>query len=158
MRKLKLNYRQRQILKSAVLQWWNEWQPNTIDAIMGALSKAGIGMSTELVRAYEKSRVEYEEQMSRWVNRILIAAGVMPRDLWCVGTPATDNQTKAIADELGIEAFPLVTDSQADVILGALKQLRPKRVGKWLTIKEAEGIAKTCDLVDKKCTALKGQQ
>lgn len=142
-----LSYRQRQIIKSAILHWWNEWQPNAIDAIMGALSKAGVGLTDEIVRAYERSRFEHEEQMSRWVNRILIAAGVMPRDLWSIGTPATEAQLAELARELGIDLFPMITDSQADVILGALRQLRPNRIGEWMPDDEVKRITKTCNAI-----------
>lgn len=142
--KLHLTHRQRQIIKSALMTRYNEWQPNPLDALIGALSKAGIGMSTELVRAYERFRAEYEDSVHRWTNRILSAAGVMPRDLWCLGVEASDEQLEAIGEELGLGGrFPaMITDAQARVILESLQTIRPRRAGKWMTLQESKDVAK----------------
>ena len=148
--RIRLTHRQRQILKSALLRYDQEYQPTPIDAILGALSKAGIGISNEIVRAYEKYRQEYESQVRRWINRILISAGVMPRDLWCIGVPATQLQLDMLAEELGIVQFPsaLITDAQARAMIEILETIRPKRANKWMKSDEINNIRKLCTTVD----------
>lgn len=149
--RIRLTHRQRQIIKSTLVRYWTEWQPNPIDSILAAMGKAGIGMSNELIRAYERFRHEYEEQMNRWVNRILVAGGVMPRDLWGIGSDATEQQLEELGAVLGLgQRFPAgITDSQAQAMIDILATIKPRKPHKWMTTREASNIRRASECIDK---------